>query len=185
VTNSSTELIEDRFASGTLVVRVPSEKLDAALKDFRRLGKTVRMSSSGVDVAGQFVDLDARIRAAKAEETQLLDLMRQARTLSDTLEIRGRLTDVREEIEQLTTQKGFLQSQVDFATLHATVYEPQAAPEDFGPGRFDDAFDKAFQIAQAIFAGTILVLGVLVPLAMIGGVIWLMVALVRRRRSAV
>ncbi|HVE91978.1 MAG TPA: DUF4349 domain-containing protein [Actinomycetota bacterium] len=183
VTNSSTESLRNRLARGTLTARVPADKLDAAVTDFRALGTMLRHTSSGNDVSGGLVDLDARIRAAQAQEAQLLELLKQARSVSDTIQVRSRLDSVRQEIESLQAQKQHLQGQVDMATIQASIYEPDAAPDrpDDEDG-LGDAFDVARRIAMTIFQGLIVSLGLLIPLGLIGLAVWGMFGLIRRRR---
>ncbi len=182
ITSSQTEMVEDRLAAGHLTIRVPADEMEAALRDFRRLGTPVRTGSSGTDVSGQLVDLDARIRALQAQETQLLELLQQARDVSDVLQVRNRLDEVRLQIEQLQAQKQHLQGQVDFATINASIFEPDGAP-DGGDGRFEDAWHAALETALKVFAGLIVVMGFLVPFALIGFLLWLAVHLVRRRSA--
>jgi len=183
VTNSSTENVRNRLARGTLTARVPADKLDAAVADFRALGTLVRHTSSGNDVSGSIVDLDSRLRALQAQEAQLLELLKQARSVSDTIQVRSRLDSVRLEIESIQGQKQYLQGQVDMATLQASIYDPDAAPESpDGDDGIGDAFNVARRIAMTIFQGLIVSLGLLIPLALIGLVVWGIVSLVRRRR---
>src|SRR5438093_23657 len=72
VTNSSTQQTDTRINSGTFTLRVPATKLDTALKDLRNLGTLKSLSTSGNDISGQIVDLDARLKADDAEQAQLL-----------------------------------------------------------------------------------------------------------------
>ncbi|MGH2760732.1 MAG: DUF4349 domain-containing protein, partial [Actinomycetota bacterium] len=56
---------------GTVVLRVPANKLEAALADLRELGKVITTSTTAEDVSAQIVDIDARLRTLEAEELQL------------------------------------------------------------------------------------------------------------------
>lgn len=181
-TDSRTSLIEDeQLASGSLTVRVPNDKLDAALGDFRALGTLVRMETTGQDVSGQLVDLDARISSAQAEEASLIALLDEADDVGDVLEIRQRLDAVRAEIESLEARKASLEGQVDFSTVHATIFEPEARDDGDG-GPIPGAWDVAWRTATTIIAGAIVLAGIVVPLAAIVLAVWLLVRLVRRRR---
>lgn len=181
---STTEVTGDRLAEGTITARVPTEKLDAVLAELRDLGVLVRMDTSGTDVSGRLVDFDARIRNAEAQEVRLLGLLDEADDLSETLEIRSRLDEVREEIERLKAQRRSLQNQVDFSTVRITLYEPGARGTSVAPdGRLDGALTRAIELAQTVVAGLIVVTGVLAPFALLGLAVWLAVRF-RRRRAA-
>lgn len=161
VTESSAEQVRGRLARGTLTLRVPAASLAAALGDLRALGTPVRVSTSATDVSGQVVDFDARLRAAQVNEAQLLDLLRQSRTVQDGLVVRARLADVRAEIEGLDGQRARLRDQVDLATITATVYEATAGP---GPpastdGRLARSWHRAGDAAAAAVGGMLVVAG--------------------------
>jgi len=185
VTNSSTQQTDTRINSGTFTLRVPAAKLDAALKDLRNLGTLKSLSTSGNDISGQIADLDGRIRADDAEQAQLLDLMKQADNVTDVLSIRSQLQTVQQDLESLRGQKRSFQNQVDYATVNATIFEPNAGPQ---PVPLSDsvvvrAWRTAVSAGLTIIAGTLVVLGGLVPLALIAFGIWALVLFSRRRRA--
>ena len=80
-------------------------------------------SKSVEDVTLRYVATESRINALKTEEERLLALMEQAQDLSDLLEIESRLTDVRYELENISSQLRLMQNQVDYATIYLSVSE--------------------------------------------------------------
>jgi Domain of unknown function (DUF4349) len=185
VTNSSTQQTDTRINSGTFTLRVPATKLDAALKDLRNLGTLKSLSTSGNDISGQIADLDGRIKADDAEQAQLIDLMKQANNVTDVLSIRSQLQSVQQDLESLRGQKKSFQNEVDYATVNATIFEPNAGPQ---PVPLSDsvvvrAWRTAVSAGLTIVAGTLVVLGGLVPLALIGLAVWALVAAARRKRT--
>jgi hypothetical protein len=183
VTSSSTDETRGRVASGNLSARIPADRLDPALAALRRLGSMRHLTISAGDVSGQLADYDARLRAARAEEDQLLALLRQARGVSETIEIRNRLSDVRSQIEQLQSQRDGLQSQVDYATVQLALHEPGAEPQPVGPPtRLDQAWVRGRDAAVTTVAGILVVLGFAAPLALLVLMAWGLRRLARRRR---
>jgi len=169
---------------GTVTMRVPAANLDRAMTDLRKLGKVVQMTTTAEDVSGSIVDIDARLRVLKAEEAQLLELLRRASGVSETLEVRTQLNAIRQEIESFETQKEFFADQVDYATINATVFERGADdPDDPGDGILIEAWRTALRAGLTIIAGVLVVLGGLIPLAALGLAIWLAVRTIRRRRA--
>lgn len=183
VTNSSTQQTDNRISSGSFTLRVPAPKLDAALKDLRELGTLKALTTSGNDISAQIVDLDARIRALQAEQAQLVELLGKAEKISDILPIRTQLQNVQQELESLRGQKKGFQNQVDYATVNATIFEPNAAPQPLDDGIIVRAWRTAVSAGLTIVAGTLVVLGGLIPLALIALAVWLVVAAARRRRT--
>jgi hypothetical protein len=184
VTNSSTEQIRDELGRGTLTMRVPASKLQNALSDLRGLGTLINQRTIGEDVSSSLVDLAAQVKSLEAEELQILELLNRTTRISEVLEIRNRLDDVRKEIESLKAQEKVLKDQVDYSTISATIFEQGAEPDDDpDDGILADAWDTALKIGLTIVAGTVVVLGGLIPLAALGLAIWFAVGTMRRRRK--
>lgn len=181
VTRSSAEEVEGKLARGSLTLQVPADKLDAALAGLRQLGTPVELTTSATDVSGQLVDYEARLRAARANEAQLLELLRQARSFSDALAVRPQLQEVRREIETLEAQRASLQGRVDLASVTALLYEREAAPPSPSTGRIAVALRRAGDAATATIAGMIIVAGYLGPLVAVGAAVWLLTRVLRRR----
>ena len=104
----------------TVTYRIPVARWEDALAAIRSLGTEVGEQTQAVEVTGQLVDLDARIRNLKASETALVGFAAQAAKTSDLLEIEARLTDTRGQIEQLTAQQATMADQAALATLTVT-----------------------------------------------------------------
>lgn len=111
-----------RSLTGTL--RIPSNRLDAALGDLKGMGRVEKESQGGEEVTQQYVDLQARLANSKHTEQRLTEILRQ-RTgkLSDVLAVEMQISRVRGEIEQMEAQRKTMKNQVDFATLNLTVTE--------------------------------------------------------------
>ena len=167
VTNSSTEQTKGRLASGTLTIRVPSDKFQEALTRLRGLGKVTSESQNGQDVTREFVDLEARLRHAKAQEAFFLKLMDQSKTVSDLVQVQQQLANVQLEIEQLQGQINYLKDQTAFSSITTRIFEPIAAgsPEPKGLGK---AMREAWTAFRTVIGGTIVFIGWISPLALLG-----------------
>jgi hypothetical protein len=182
VVDSSAETVGGQLARGTLTARVPAANLDAVVRDLRRLGTPVRVSDTGHDVSAQLVDFDARLRNAQAREAQLLDLLRGTRSAGAIAQVRSQLDEARSEIEGLQGQRAALQSQVDLATIQATVTEPLGAPRAEPKGRWLKALHHAGDASVTVATGFVVALGYAAPIALLAAAVW-QARRVRRRRA--
>jgi hypothetical protein len=108
--------------SASVTVRVPAAHLDQAIAQIKGLATTVDRESVEVsDVTRQYIDLNARLRNAQAEETQYLQILKRATTIKDTLDVTEKLSDVRGRIEQLQGEMKFLTAQIDMSTLEISL----------------------------------------------------------------
>ena len=141
--------------SALLTIRVPSTRFDEALSQLKKLdGEVLTSSVDAKDVTDQFVDVQARLAAKKAEEQQYLTLLSRAATVDEILKVQGALGSVRVQIEQLQAQVNSLSSRIDFSTITM-----QISPFVTVPGTPVGTWDPARTFAQAIAAMTYLLRG--------------------------
>ena len=109
-------------------VRVPGDKMSAALARLRQIGQVVEDTQGSEDVTDQIVDLDARLASARATEQRLTDLLRtRTGKLSDVLEVEREITRVRLDIERLDAEKTNMGRRVTYATISLSIAEERKA----------------------------------------------------------
>lgn len=108
--------------SASITVRVPAARLDQTVAQIKSLATSVdRESVEARDVTREYIDLDARLRNALAEEAQYLLILKRATTIKDTLDVTEKLSDVRGRVEQLQGEMKYLSSQIDMSTLEVSL----------------------------------------------------------------
>ena len=112
-----------RYRSAELTARIPAQKVDSFTDQVAGHANVVSNSKNLEDITLQYVDTETRMKALEVEEARLLELMEKAETMSDLLEIEGRLTDVRYEKERVTSRMRTFDNQVDYATVYLTIEE--------------------------------------------------------------
>ena len=134
--------------SALLTIRVPSSRFDEALNQLKKLdGEVLTSNVDAKDVTDQFVDVQARLSAKKAEEAQYLALLARATTVDEILKVQGALGSVRLQIEQLQGQVNSLSSRIDFSTITM-----QISPFVTVPGTQAGTWDPSRTFAQALAA---------------------------------
>lgn len=116
---SQAQRSDDKIVA-SVTYRIPAARWEDALDAIRHLGTEIGGQTNAVEVTGQLVDLEARIRNLRASEMALVGYVEKAAKTSDLLEIEARLTDTRGQIEQLTAQQAALADQAAMATLTVT-----------------------------------------------------------------
>jgi hypothetical protein len=104
--------------SATLMIRVPAPRLDSVLAEIRRI--VVRVNSEQIeakDVTKDYSDLEASIRNLQAEEAQYLSILRQARSVSDILEVSAKTNEVRGQIEKLQGELRYLEHDIEMSSV--------------------------------------------------------------------
>lgn len=150
----------------TMTVRVPSAKFDETLEEIRKSSNRVIVETvKGQDVTEEFIDVEARLKTQKALEAQFLEIMKQAKTVNETLEVQSKIAEVRGEIEKVEGRKRFLENQSAFSTLRIRIQTP-AAFSASSSGFFyqvGQAFSKGFNAALSFILILITALIALLP----------------------
>ena len=138
-----------RSRSASLTIRIPAADLNGFVENIKGVSNVVTYNESTENVTLQYVSTESRIKALEVEQERLLELLSQAENMADLLEIEARLTDVRYELENVTSQLRVLSNRVDYATIHLyisqvrvyTEVEPQTVWQRIGSGFKENLHD--------------------------------------------
>jgi hypothetical protein len=170
-------------SGGSLLLRVPSERLDNAIQRLSRIGRVRELSRRTVDITSNVVSARERLADARAERKSLLTQLANAVTVNETESIRARLEIVSREIAAARRQLARVNNRANFADLDVTLAPRGPAEEDEGgawtPG---DAFDDALRVLEVIAGVALIATAVLLPLALVWLLAWLAHRGVTRRR---
>lgn len=114
-----------RYRSASMTIRIPADRVDNFTENVAGIANVVSKEKNLEDITLRYVATESRMTALQTEEARLLELLAKAETMSDLLEIEGRLTDVRSELEQVTSQMRVFDNQIDYATVYLNVDEVQ------------------------------------------------------------
>jgi len=114
-----------RHRNANLTVRIPADRVEDFTAAVSGIANVVSTNISRDDITLKYVDTESRVTALKTEETRLLELLAQAETMSDLLEIEARLSDVRYELESYSSRLRVYDNQVDYATIYLFISEVQ------------------------------------------------------------
>jgi hypothetical protein len=170
-------------ASAELVLRIPSDELDAAISEISDRATVVSSSVDRRDVTGSVADVTARIGALDASIDRLLELLDGAGSTGDLITIESELTARQAERDSLAAQQTSLADQVEYSTVTVIIGVPGEAGAT-GPGDFWGGLALGFSSLGAFLSGLMVALGVVLPwillLALVAAIVWW----TRRRRRA-
>lgn len=175
--------------TGYVTVRIPSDIFEQTMNGIKAFGIHVNTeSTTGEDVTAQYIDIEARLSAAQAQEDQYLIILEDATTVGEVLAVQEHLSIVRSEIESLQGQLTYLADRTDLSTISVSLTEETTAGTA-GDTKFDPLRDANRAIDFAITLGQ-QALSVLIWVAILGiavgvpvGMIWFVVRFFVRRSS--
>ena len=173
--------------SGSLTMRVPADRFDDALGRLRAIGHVENQTIVGKDVTADYIDLNARIRIAKARRAVLLQLMQKAHSIEQTIRVQNALDDTQQRIEDLQGSLNVLNDKVAYSTISLSLRE-QGVQTHIVTHVTNPSILTGWRRAIAGFIGVVVAvivgLGYVIPIAVLLGIGWLVVSRVRRRRVA-
>ena len=173
-----------RSRSAQLVIRIPAEQADAFLEHMKEASNVFSSSKNLEDITLQYSDLETRLAALKVEEERLMELMKQAETMSDLLEIEKRLTDVHYELENATSRLRVYDNRVDYATIHLNIYEVREFTPVEEPGfleRISTGFVSSVRGVAGGFVDFVVFLIVSSPYLVVWAAVILVIILIVRK----
>ena len=171
----------------TLVVRVPEQLFETAIKRFSKLGDVQSVTTSSEDVTSQYVDLQARLRHYRAVERRLVGFLQETTTVNQMLAVQDRIDQVQLTIEELSAQLKSMRETTTYGTLSVYVSEKDATPATIhASNTFGGTLSNSMHLLSRGVRVTALVLTALLPFIVVFGVIgvvaWYVVRRVRRSR---
>ncbi len=112
-----------RWAS--YILRVPREYYGAMTGDLDTVGSVISLTSYADNITAQYTDTESRLQTYEIEEQRLLDILAQAESVEDMIQLESRISDVRYQKESLTAQLQNWDNQVSYSTVDIFIQEVQ------------------------------------------------------------
>ncbi len=141
--------------SGLISIRIPQGNFEKAIEEISKYGTVTDRNTSGDDVTGNVADIEARIRTLTSEEESLRTILRSANKIGDVLEIKDRISQVRQQIESYDSQRRVLTRLSTLATISLRFTTDKEdvkklEPKDKDDAWFEDTKDAALTILTGI-----------------------------------
>lgn len=155
VAESSIDDTGGASATASMRLRVPASRHDDLLGGLRAFGggRILKESTSAKEVTEEYTDLQSRLRNLQRTETQYQELLKQAKTVDEILNVQSRLDSVRAQVEQAQGRSNLLDSLVDFATVSLAISVPGVPASEGIPGPrevFAQSWGGAWVVARVL-----------------------------------
>lgn len=172
--------------SAYLTLKIPAENYAAFLAKGEAFGNITNVNESTQDVTTAYIDTQSRLSSLRAQEAQLLELMKKAETVEEVIAVQDMLTDVVYEIESLTSTLNTYDHLVAYCTVEISLREVTTITvqrTSFG-GRLFAALKDSLRSLLSIGEGLATGLVFLLPYVIIGLALFFPLRAALRRRRA-
>ena len=115
-----------------ITIRVPSDKFDFLVEEISSSAARLdHKEINATDVTEEFIDVETRIKTKKELENRFKELLKQAKSVQEVLEIEKEIGKLRTEIESIEGRYRYLKDRVAFSTLYVVFYEKTGKPFGF------------------------------------------------------
>jgi hypothetical protein len=112
--------------SYNLKIRIPRDNFEKLIAEVETGGGEIKYKEVDArDVTDQFIDLETRLANKKSYLSKYNELLKQAKSVKDILEIEEKIRGIEEEIESTTGRLKYLSDLVSFSTLDLEISKPK------------------------------------------------------------
>lgn len=177
----------NKYAYFTL--RIPSDKLNGFMGQLNDCGTIISQDLSSENISLEYADTEARKEALETEYDRLLELMAQADSIDAVVTIEARLSEVRLQLDSLSSQLRTYDNLVDYSTVYLNIQEVRniTGTNAVTVGdRIKNGFSETLYNLQVFFEDLIVTVVINIPVFAIVAVVIIVVLLILRaiRRSA-
>jgi len=189
VYQTSTDAQGNRIMQAGVAIRVPVDKLEAALAQLKGLAVKVESQQlAGEDVTAQYTDLESQLKNLEVAEAQLQRIMEEAKRTEDVLNVFSQLTSIRGQIEQVKGQMKYFRESAAMSLINVTlipdVLSQPLETNDWQPqGVVKEAVEALLLALQEVATAMIWAGVYVLPLALLFGAPVLLAVWVVRRRG--
>lgn len=113
---------DENARSASITIKVPAASFNDTLAALGSLAQKVEdQQVQGQDVTDEFVDLQARLRNLRTLEARLLQFLRDAKNVEDSLRVSQELSNTQGQIEQTEGRINYLQQSAALATITVSL----------------------------------------------------------------
>ena len=181
----STVQTRDNGGSASLMLRIPSARMDATLGRLSKLAHVSALNQAATDITAQTASAAELLSDARSERQALLRALGKATTARQIASLKARIADNRSEIAQRKGALNSVRRRADLSTVQVDITGTRsAAKKDDGGGAWTprDALHDAGRVLEVAGGVALIALAVLAPLAVLALLALLGARVVRRRR---
>lgn len=148
----------DNQISNDITIKVRVDRFDDLMNSLSGDGvKVLEKNVSTEDVTGEVVDTKSRIEAKQQARLRYLDLLKQAKTMNEILQVQNEINSIQEEIKSASGRVNYLVHASAYSTINLKYYQylNGVTAKDVKPN-FLSKVGEAFETGASVIINLIL-----------------------------
>lgn len=165
--------------SGSITIRIPKDKFNAAIDRLSALGKVESINTDSRDVGQEYANLKAQLDAQMVVYNKMLEaLQKKQATIPEAMRLESELTPVLRKIADLKNKIEYLNNAISMATINLNFFETAVSVKALkDSGRYIKESLLASGISAVKFVAT--ALPTLIALIIFGSIVVALIVLVK------
>lgn len=136
--------ISHNYRCANYTIRIPADRLDSFLSQAGSLCTVKNSNKSAEDVSKYYYDTESRLDTAKTKLERLQQLLIQAATMEDIIELEREISDTEQTIDDLTGTLKQYDSLIDYSTVDIDLKEVYKTDSGTQPLSFAQKVSNSF-----------------------------------------
>ena len=111
----------DTEITAYMTVRIPVESFESFKGELSQYGTVSDQHLNTDDISREYFDVETRLRSWEAQEKRYLEILEQAKTVEEILQIESYLSNVRRELESLKGQLKYWDNRVQYSEVRMQI----------------------------------------------------------------
>lgn len=176
--SSDREYKSSNRITNSLTVRIPNENFEDFFKKLSQNAEYIDNKNINFsDVTEEFIDVETRLRNKKALENRFIEILKDANSVSEILEVEREIGAIREDIEATEGRLNYLKSRITLSTIYVNMYQEIQGEYKENP------VVKSLKNGWSYFIGFLLLLLNIWPLIILIGVTIPLIRKIRKNKG--
>ncbi len=164
----------ETLVQNNLTLKVPVDQFDALLNSIGGDGiQIISKDISTDDVSTELIDTKARIEAKKQLRDKYSELLQQAKSMKDILQVQSEINNIQEELEAAAGRVNYLSHSAAYSTVTISYFQYlNGNTSDNSEPTFFTKIKEAFATGGSVFTHIVLLFVSIWPLLLAGTILY-------------
>jgi hypothetical protein len=170
---------QDSQYSGSYQIKFDTSKYDSIIPQLKEIGEVKSFNENADDITGQYTDMKTELAAEKERMRRYQEMYNQATSTEDKINLNDRIFNQERTIKYLEDAISNMDNRVSYSTVYVSLTEKQSSYANITLVKFGELIRSLVNSFNSLLS----LIFVVLPYAVAGLIIWLVVRVIRRKKK--